>query len=342
MRSIAALILLFFFGRPAAPLVAPSEKVAIPDGERGVGYDDLQYAPGARRILVPAGRTGRLVLLDPLTKRLTLIDGFSKASAFGGGHGQGTTSAFEIEGSPGLVVATDRGSGTVKVVDTKAEKIIASVKLGAAPDYVRFVSPTHEVWVTEPSAKVIEIFRFDEGLADRLASVGTIVFPDGPEPLAVDALRGRAYTHTWTDRSYAIDIKSRKIAAQWTNGCTKARGIALDQKRGLLFTGCAEGRATVVDVTTGKLLATAPTGADVDSVGYSASLGHLYVPGGGAADLRIFAVSSQGKLSPLGKIITASDAHTAAFDPVTRTVFVGTPQHGVVLAIPDPFPASVD
>jgi DNA-binding beta-propeller fold protein YncE len=327
---------------PGAAVVATPEKLVIPDGEPGIGYDDLQYASGVKRILIPAGRTGRLVLLDPVTKQLTPIGGFSASSSFVGGHGEGTTSAVEIEGSPRLIVATDRGSRSLEVVDVKGKKIIASVKLTAAPDYVRFVPFTREVWVTEPGSKAIEVFRFDEGLADKLAVEGMITVPGGPESLVIDTLRGRAYTHTWTSKSYAIDIKSRKIAATWKNGCTRARGIALDQRRGLLFAGCAEGRAAVVDVKNGKLLSTAPTGTEVDSIGYSASLGHLYVPGGGTADLSMFSVSGDGKLSLLGKVATASDAHTAAFDPVTRTIFVGTPEHGVVLAIPDPFPSSIE
>jgi len=42
----------------------------------------------------------------------------------------------------------------------------------------------------------------------------------------------------------------------------------------------------------------------------------------------------------LGKVPTAADAHTAAFDPATNSVFVGTPGHGAVLVIRDPFPPS--
>jgi hypothetical protein len=42
----------------------------------------------------------------------------------------------------------------------------------------------------------------------------------------------------------------------------------------------------------------------------------------------------------LGKVATAPDAHTAAFDAATRSVFVGTPEHGAVLVIHDPFPPS--
>ena len=84
------------------------------------------------------------------------------------------------------------------------------------------------------------------------------------------------------------------------------------------------------------------TGADVDSIGYGAALGHLYAPAGGTADLSIFGVSSAGKLTPLGKVPTAPDAHTVAFDPATRTLFIGAPEHGAVLVIRDPFPSSLD
>jgi DNA-binding beta-propeller fold protein YncE len=157
----------------------------------------------------------------------------------------------------------------------------------------------------------------------------------------IDAVHGRAYSHTWTDRSYAIDVGSRKIVSTWRNGCKQSRGIALDQKRGLLFAGCAEGRVTVVDLARNEVVSTARAGADIDSIGYGATLGHLYVPGGGSADLSMFGVSSDGKLTLLGAAATAADAHTAAFDPMTSAVFVGTPAHGAVLVFHDPFPSSL-
>jgi hypothetical protein len=330
---------------PRTPVLAAPERIAIPDGERGIGFDDLQYAPGLGRILVPAGRTGHLLLLDPATRALLPIGGFSATAAFHGGHSDGTTSAVELEGQPGKLVATDRGSRTLSIVDAKAKRLIASVTLAGAPDYVRCIPSLGQVWVTEPGKKEIEVlaevFPIDGKSPAGLLHLGTIPVPGGPESLVVDTGRGRAYTHTWKDQSYAIDLPSRRIVATWTNGCQRARGIGLDGKRGFLFVGCAEGRATVLDVTSGKLLSSAAAGADVDSVAYSATLGHLYVPGGGAADLSIFAVSSRGALVLLGKVPTAADAHTAAFDPVTSTVFVGDPEHGVVLAIPDPFPSSL-
>jgi DNA-binding beta-propeller fold protein YncE len=344
MRSFRVLVVAVMLGTAGrawgAPSIPKPESVAIPDGERGIGYDDLQYAPDLKRILVPAGRTGRLVLLDPATKAVASIAGFSSAASFGGGHGQGTTSAAELPGGDGRLVATDRGSRTIKLVNVTTSSIVGSIKLAGAPDYVRAVPLTREIWVTEPARKQIEVLRVDEKAGGGLAHVANISVPDGPESLAIDADRGRAYSHTWADQSFAIDLRARKVVSTWRNGCRGSRGIALDAKRGLLFAGCTEGKATVVDLASGKVLSTADTGSDVDSIGYSAALGHLYVPGGGSGDLSILNVASDGKLTLLGKVPTAADAHTAAFDPATSSVFVGTPEHGAVLVVRDPFPAS--
>jgi DNA-binding beta-propeller fold protein YncE len=343
MKALATVVLLAATGGAAAPPV----RIALPDGARGIGFDDIQYAPGLKRILVPGGRTGRLALIDPATKALVSIAGFSATASFKGGHGEGTTSAAELDASAGLVVATDRGSRTLKVADVTRGHIVASVKLAGAPDYVRVVPATREVWVTEPSRKQIEVFRAAIGAgaddaATRLSHARNIAVPDGPESLVIDPVRRRAYSHTWTTESFAIDLDSHKLVARWRNGCKQSRGIALDEKRGLLFTGCAEGKATVVDLRISKVVAEAAAGADVDSIGYAASLGHLYVPGGGSADLSIFGVSSAGKLTLLGKVATAADAHTVAFDPTSRTLFVGAPADGTVLAIPDPYAPSTE
>jgi DNA-binding beta-propeller fold protein YncE len=319
-------------------LAGALESIAVPGGEPGVGYDDLQYAPLLKRILVPAGRTGRLALIDPSTRKVTAIDGFTSKASYHGGHGDGTTSAAELDAS-GFVVATDRGARALKVVDTRAGTVGEPVKLAAAPDYVRFVPSTNEVWVTEPGRKQLEVLRVD-GSPPRLSHAATVAVPDGPESLVIDTARGRAYSHSWTNESYAIDLKARKIVSTWRNGCRDSRGIALDPQRGLLFAGCAEGKATVVDLATEKLVSSAPAGPDVDSIGYSAALGHLYVPAGGSAELWIYGVAGGGKLALLGKLPTAPDAHTVAADPASGTIFVGTPDHGAVLVTRDAFPPS--
>ena len=50
----------------------------LPDGRGGIGFDDLRYDAASGTLLVPAGRTGNVDLIDPATKAVTPIGGFSK------------------------------------------------------------------------------------------------------------------------------------------------------------------------------------------------------------------------------------------------------------------------
>ena len=133
--------------------------LAIPNGSEGIGFDDLRFSPELRKLIVPAGRTGKVVLIDPTSKQIEEIGGFSSQVSFGGGHGEGVTSADVGRGG---IFATDRDEKTLDLADPVSKKILAKTKLAAGPDYVRYVGATNEVWVTEPHASQIEIFSLPE------------------------------------------------------------------------------------------------------------------------------------------------------------------------------------
>src|SRR5438105_1648319 len=217
MKVTAILVLL-----GAAATVTP---LALPGGEGGIGFDDLRFSSELNRLLVPAGASGRLDLVDPKTQGVSEIAGFSTSPQRERGHSQGTTSA---DSGDGLIFASDRTAGTLAIVDPAGGRIVSSVKLGGAPDYVRWVAPLREVWVSEPGSKAIEAFRLERKGPPSLARVGTIEVADGPESLEIDLTRRRAYTNTWHDATLAIDLSSRTIVARWPNGCEGARGLALD------------------------------------------------------------------------------------------------------------------
>jgi hypothetical protein len=169
---------------------------------------------------------------------------------------------------------------------------------------------------------------------------GVIDVPGGPESLVIDATRGRAYTHTWNDATVAIDLAKHKEAARWKNGCAASRGIALDEKRGLLFVGCDEGKATALDLAhNGQQVGSADTGKGVDIVAYNPTLAHLYVPGGDSATLTILGVSETGKLAVLGNVAVAADSHCVAVDDLNHA-YVCAPKQGALLVVTDPFPAA--
>src|SRR4051812_24335274 len=61
---------------PSASMVAPSSAptdgfvpVPLPGASGGIGFDDLTFAPRLHRVLAPAGRTGKLDLIDPATRQ---------------------------------------------------------------------------------------------------------------------------------------------------------------------------------------------------------------------------------------------------------------------------------
>ena len=327
--AIPALLLLAAAADRPAPL-------PLPGGAGGIGLDDLTFSEGLHRILAPAGRTGRVDLVDPETGAVESVPGFSRGGAARSGHALGTTSA---DAGGGFLFAIDRTDRTLAVVDPRARRIVARARLAGGPDYVRWVEPLGEVWVTEPGRAAIETFRLEPGRTPALAPAGPIAVPGGPESLVVDAARGRAYTNTFRDATVAIDLRGHAEAARWPNGCRGARGIALEPRRGWVFVGCEEGRVVALDPSTGGVLGAAATGPGVDGIAYAAGLGHLYVPAADAATLTVFAVGARGELRALGRAATAREAHCAAADD-RGNVYVCDPGGGRLLVVRDGFPPS--
>src|SRR5438093_10806482 len=90
---------LLALGAPARAQTGPApQAIPIPGGESGIGFDDLRYSSALRRVLVPAGGAGSLVLLEPGNWKLTQIGGLGVQKDFSGGHGDGVTSADEGRG----------------------------------------------------------------------------------------------------------------------------------------------------------------------------------------------------------------------------------------------------
>jgi hypothetical protein len=329
MNITAVLVLL-----GAAGTLTP---LALPAGEGGIGFDDLRFSPELHKLLVPAGASGRLDLVDPKTQGISEIAGFSTSPQRERGHSQGTTSA---DSGDGLIFASDRTAGTLAIVDPAAKRIVGSVKLGGAPDYVRWVAPLREVWVSEPASKTIEAFRLDRKGPPTLVRVGSIEVADGPESLEIDPVRRRAYTNTWHDATLAIDLSSRTIVARWPNGCEGARGLALDVSHGYGFVGCKEGKAVVLYAEHGgTVLGHAPAGKGVDVIAFAAKLSHLYVPGAGSATLTVMGIDGRGRPQVLGSAETAPDAHCVATDD-SGSAYVCDPGKGRLLVFRDPYPAT--
>jgi hypothetical protein len=305
--------------------------VSLPAAAPGIGFDDLEFAPHLGKILAPAGRTGTLDLVDVTTEEITAIPGFSTTDQYAGGHDFGTTSA--VEGPHSLVLATDRTTVQLHVVDPALKKIVGSTSVASPPDYVRWVETTSEAWVTEPDAGQIEIFSASADNPPTLTHAATIAVTGGPESLVIDATRARAYTNSFVGSTFSIDLNSRSIVETWSNGCKLSLGLALDEARGFAFVGCPEGKAVTLDVAHGgTTVSSVATGGGVDIVAFSSTTGHVYVPAPTPKTLAILGVSDSGALTTLG-VVDGAGASVAADD--RHQAWVADPTNGALIRVHD-------
>lgn len=329
--AVAAVACLIIAGASAGNEAGKPIVIDLPGGAAGIGFDDLGFSRALDRVLVPAGRTGKLYLIDPQSHEIEQVEGFSSAKTYAGGHGEGITSA---DAGPGVIFVTDRSTGALNVIDAKSRKIVSSAKLASGPDYVRYVQATNEVWVTEPRTARVEIFSLQGNAAPVHA--GFIAVPNGPESLVIDNDGGRAYTNQWTDKTVAIDLKRRTIIAQWPDACRGSRGIALDPTRSTLFVGCEEGKLSVLDTKSGQLRGNCGSVEGVDIIAYNPALHHVYLPGEESASLNVIDVSDAGAPRVLATIPTVKGAHCVTVDD-RNNAYVCDPQHGRLLLIRDSF-----
>ena len=157
----------------------------------------------------------------------------------------------------------------------------------------------------------------------------------GPESLEIDAMGGRAYTNGSTS-TIAIDLTTRAVSSQWSNGCTTSKGLAIDSAQGWVMALCQEGMVVVLAAEGGATIGTATVGGGVDQASYDSLRKRLYVPGPVQASMSVVSLGSDGKPTVLGSIETTNDAHCAVSAGL-GSVYVCSPSTGALLFVRDPF-----
>ena len=300
-------------------LVLAAAAIGLPGVDGPLDLDDLLFARSLQMLVVPGARSRTLFLVGADGK----IDRISFPPASGDG---GITSADE---GGGLLFATDRSSRTLYVVDPEKREVVGSSALAAGPDYVRYAAG--EVWVTEPRAEQIEVFRLD-GRTPRRA--GFVKVPGGPESLVVDAQRKRAWTNLWKSSTVELNLAAHSLARTLPNGCEGSRGIDLDVMRGRVFVGCKEGKAVVLDGSSGKVVMSRTLEVDgVDIVAFDGE--RLFVPGARTGNMAIARVGADGSLALERRVETAEGAHCVAVDG-HGGAYVCDPRHGRILHVEPP------
>ncbi|HEX7479281.1 MAG TPA: hypothetical protein VF331_15855 [Polyangiales bacterium] len=327
----------------AAPPMGKDGPVELPNGAPGIEFDDIQWAPHLRKVIVPAGRTGSVMLIDPDTSEVSELKGLTKSDKYMVASGfipvgtrYGSTAATEADR---YVAVLDGTAKTLNIFDPATLLRVSSIPLDGPADYVHYVGSTREIWVTRPSASMLDVYSLPKSGTPKPTKLVSIAVSGGPESLVIDETRGRAYTNTLTGgKTYAIDLSTHAIVATYMNSCSYALGVALDETRGFAFVICGEnGDSVSLDLNhAGAVLNRQNGGSQANILAYSPSLHHLYSPSGKTSQIFVMDVLDSGKLTLLGKLPGASRGFSAAADDRGH-VWVIDPDHGRVIRATDSF-----
>lgn len=305
-RSLLLLILLVLAacgpGQDGGGIPPGARAISLPGAADDIDFDDIVYSPALQRVLVPARKSG-LYLVEPDSGAATRVQ-----------YAGEVTSADE---GRGLLFLADRAASKVIAVDPTDGRTVSSISTAAPPDYVRYVSSSGQLWVSQPagSPSGVAIFAVAQTPEAEMQPAGFIPVTDGPEGLTVGAAGLRAYTHAGGDL-VALDVSGRAVTARWPTGCEETHGFPrLDERLGVVLASCAaDGAVTLLDLEGGRQLGRYEVGGGEALPAHSERSGHFYVrsdPGGVIATLQAskdgLTLVRQVEVPKRGHCLTADD-----------------------------------
>lgn len=283
-----------------APHYAVLNKFPIP-GEGG--WDYLTVDSDAKRLYISRGTHVQVMATDT---------------------GKIIGDILDTPGVHGIAIATKLGKGfisngrdnSVTVFDLKTLKETKRVKVGMNPDGIIF------------DAFSGTVFTFNGRSSDATAVdaktekvLGTVPLGGKPEGGESDG-KGNIYVNI-EDKSSVVQFgaKSLKVVKSFPLAPgEEPTGIGFDLKKGLIFSGCGNKMMTVLDVKTGKVIASAPTGDGTDAAGYDPSTGIAFTSNGEGTLSLVQLVG--GKYVNVQNVKTQPSARTMALDAKHHVVYL--------------------
>lgn len=287
------------------------------------GYDYLSIDKVNRHLYVSHGTT--VHVLDMATEQpIGMIDNMK------GVHGI----AIDNKANRGFI--SDGKANAVVAFDLKTLKTLATIPLdGKGPDAIMY----------DPFSDRVFTFNGDSNNSsvvdpNTLKQVGTVDAGGAPE-FAVSNGKGLIYNNLEDKNSLnVIDAKALKVIKNYPlapgGGPT---GLALDDKNHRIFSVCRENKGMeVLNITTGKVIATVPIGAGVDAVAYDPATKLIFCSNGDGTTT-IIKQESADKYTVVQTLKTQNRAKTLALDDKTHKIYlsVATYEGGTRKTVPNTF-----
>jgi DNA-binding beta-propeller fold protein YncE len=290
-------------------------------------------APGYHVIhKIPAGGEGGwdYVTVDPDGNRLFLSRG-THAMVIDLGRDSVIGDIPNTPGIHGVALAPELNRGftsngrdsSVTIFDYKTLAPIAVVKIAARnPDAILY----------DPATK--RLFTFNGGTNNATAIdatngtvIGNVDLGGKPETAVSDG--GRIYANIESKSEIAVfDAKTLTVLARWPLApCEEPSGLAIDRVHQRLFAGCSNKTMAIVDMKTGKVVASPAVGAGVDAAGFDPGT-QLAFTSNGEGTITVVHEDTPDKYTVVETVPTQRGARTMAVNPKTHRLYTVTADFG--------------
>jgi YVTN family beta-propeller protein len=290
----------------AAPVAGPSgyhllKKIKL--GGEGF-WDYLAFDSPTRRLFI--SRQSKVIVLDVDSEKVL-------------GEIPDTTGVHGIALAQSNGFTSNGGAGTISIFDLKSLQVIGHAQAGMNPDAIVYDPASKRVFAMNGrSGDVTAIDAVTGSVVGTIAVGGKLEF-------AVADGAGHIYVNVENKgEEVQIDSKNLVVMAHWPlDPCKDPSGLAIDVKNRRLFAGCGNKMMAVIDADSGKVIATPPIGAGVDSDQFDPGTRFAFASCG-AGVLTVVHEDSPDKFSVVEDVPTQQGARTMALDPKTHEVYLVT------------------
>lgn len=218
---------------------------------------------------------------------------------------------------------TNGRDSSVTIFDYKTLAPIMTVKIPARnPDAILY----------DPATK--RLFTFNGGTANSTAIdatngsvIGNVDLGGKPESAVSEG--GKIYANV-EDKSYiaVFDPKTLTMLARWPLApCEEPTGLAIDRAHQRLFAGCGNKTMAVVDMRTGKVVASPTVGDGVDAAAFDPAT-QLAFTSNGEGSITVVHEDTPDKYTVVETVPTQRGARTMALNPKTHRLYTVTADFG--------------
>jgi YVTN family beta-propeller protein len=233
----------------------------------------------------------------------------------------------DTAGVHGIAIAADLGKGftsngranTTTVFDLKTLEPIKTVPTGKNPDALAYDPASKCVFFGDGRSG--DVTQLD---AEKLEVTATIPIGGKPEAVVVDG-KGKVYVNV-EDKSEIVEIDAAKHAVTRRFSVAPGEepsGLAIDAEQHHLFSVCHNEMMVVIDIESGKVLATPAIGKSVDGAAFDAEGGYA-LSSNGDGTLTVVAARGEKPFTVVQNLATAPHARTITFDPKTHRAYLPT------------------